>query len=203
MNIRAGIIAGGLLMALGVLPAAAGQINFDDLAGGGSAVPSNYQGFTWDSNWFVYDQGSYSGYGNSITFPSSPNVAYNGFGVIEADLFASAPTVFNDAQFSTWAGDNSFQSYSSSSITVEGWNGATLEWTVSENLGVDFADLAFGSAPVTELKFLNDGSAGQWWLVDNINYGSTAVPEPITLSLFGAGLAGAVAMRRRKKKAEA
>ena len=27
------------------------------------------------------------------------------------------------------------------------------------------------------------------------------VPEPITLSLFGAGLAGAVAMRRRKKKA--
>ena len=26
------------------------------------------------------------------------------------------------------------------------------------------------------------------------------VPEPVTLSLFGAGLAGAVAMRRRKKK---
>jgi hypothetical protein len=29
----------------------------------------------------------------------------------------------------------------------------------------------------------------------------TAVPEPITLSLFGAGLAGAIAMRRRRKKA--
>lgn len=27
----------------------------------------------------------------------------------------------------------------------------------------------------------------------------TSVPEPLTLSLFGAGLAGAVAMRRRKK----
>jgi hypothetical protein len=27
------------------------------------------------------------------------------------------------------------------------------------------------------------------------------VPEPLTLSLFSAGLAGAVAMRRRKKKA--
>jgi len=26
-----------------------------------------------------------------------------------------------------------------------------------------------------------------------------SVPEPLTLSLFGAGLAGAVAMRRRKK----
>lgn len=31
--------------------------------------------------------------------------------------------------------------------------------------------------------------------------GPAAVPEPITLSLFSAGLAGAVAMRRRKKKA--
>jgi len=28
----------------------------------------------------------------------------------------------------------------------------------------------------------------------------TAVPEPLTIALFGAGLAGAVAMRRRKKK---
>jgi hypothetical protein len=34
-------------------------------------------------------------------------------------------------------------------------------------------------------------------------YGFTvgeAVPEPLTLSLFGAGLAGVFAMRRRKKK---
>ena len=29
----------------------------------------------------------------------------------------------------------------------------------------------------------------------------TAVPEPITLSLFSTGLAGAVTLRRRKKKA--
>src|SRR6185312_1309080 len=31
------------------------------------------------------------------------------------------------------------------------------------------------------------------------NYSVTAAPEPLTLSIFGAGLAGAVAMRRRRK----
>ena len=31
--------------------------------------------------------------------------------------------------------------------------------------------------------------------------GVSALPEPLTLSLFGSGLAGAIAMRRRKKKA--
>ena len=35
------------------------------------------------------------------------------------------------------------------------------------------------------------------------NFSASAVPEPITLSLFGAGLAGAAAMRRRKKKVQA
>jgi hypothetical protein len=33
------------------------------------------------------------------------------------------------------------------------------------------------------------------------NFDATAVPEPLTLSIFGAGLAGAFAARRRKKKA--
>jgi PEP-CTERM motif len=44
---------------------------------------------------------------------------------------------------------------------------------------------------------------------DDITFGSatpgpvTGVPEPVTLSLFGAGVAGMVAMRRRKKAANA
>lgn len=37
-------------------------------------------------------------------------------------------------------------------------------------------------------------------LAFNLTSGSAAVPEPFTLSVFGAGLAGAAAMRRRKKR---
>jgi hypothetical protein len=39
---------------------------------------------------------------------------------------------------------------------------------------------------------------------DRLRFGGaavTAVPEPLTLSLFGTGVAGAIALRRRKKKA--
>lgn len=36
----------------------------------------------------------------------------------------------------------------------------------------------------------------------NIDY-IVAVPEPLTMSIFGAGILGAAAMRRRKKKVQA
>jgi hypothetical protein len=35
--------------------------------------------------------------------------------------------------------------------------------------------------------------------LDNLTV--AAIPEPVTLSVFGVGLAGAAALRRRKKKA--
>ena len=61
------------------------------------------------------------------------------------------------------------------------------------------ASLSFGSQPVTQLTFLNDGTAGHYWLVDNINY--STVPEPAGLALFGGGLlvlGAGFAMRRRR-----
>lgn len=209
MKIRSCMFAAGLALVAGALPATAGQINFDDISTGGSSasVPANYDGFTWSTWFYALDQGFYDQpyYGNTVTFPSSPNAGMNATGATEVDLFASTPTVFNDAAFSTFAFNNAVSSGagSSTSVTVQGWNGSTLEWTASEDLTADFTYLPFGNAPVTEVKFFNDGSAAQWWLVDNINYNDplSAVPEPITLSLFGAGVAGAVAMRRRKKTA--
>jgi len=46
------------------------------------------------------------------------------------------------------------------------------------------------------------GAYGQSWtdIVFPNGVGGTPVPEPITISLFGAGIAGAAALRRRNKK---
>jgi PEP-CTERM motif len=55
--------------------------------------------------------------------------------------------------------------------------------------------------------FVNDSRDGnesiQWNLIGGSSTRGGSVPEPITLVVFGAGLAGAAAMRRRKKKVQA
>jgi hypothetical protein len=54
-------------------------------------------------------------------------------------------------------------------------------------------------SPVTGFS-LTPAPGGAALAFDNLRVDAVSVPEPVTLSLFGAGLAGAAAMRRRKKK---
>ena len=83
-----------------------------------------------------------------------------------------------------------YDSNPSEVITV---NGTPL--TISDTLTTYDLDLN----NVTSVDISGVTSATGYWTADNIVYdASTSVPEPITLSLFGAGLAGAMAMRRRK-----
>jgi hypothetical protein len=55
---------------------------------------------------------------------------------------------------------------------------------------------------VLEFTFFNPLS---FWDLDDVSVTdiSNAVPEPLTIFVFGSGLAGAVAMRRRRKSKSA
>jgi len=74
-------------------------------------------------------------------------------------------------------------------------NGVT-EWT---NESVLFT----ATSTTTPISIIGESdTAGQFIGLDNVAVNAvttTAVPEPLTISLFGAGLAGAAAMRRRRK----
>jgi len=94
-------------------------------------------------------------------------------------------------------------------------SGASIEGTTFSDAPGDgaCATAYFTNAVVNSCNY-NDGAGGlifglpiqpgsvpanyDTWVVRGAAVG--AVPEPITLSLFGAGLAGAVALRRRKHK---
>lgn len=58
---------------------------------------------------------------------------------------------------------------------------------------------ADAGAPIT----INLSSASAQGDFDNVRLSATAVPEPLTLSIFGGGLVGVAALRRRAKKRKA
>jgi hypothetical protein len=79
-----------------------------------------------------------------------------------------------------------------------------LEFTLDSTMALDTSDFIKNSDGYYFTADLTNGSktGPQGWGCDISDCRTTPpppVPEPLTLSLFGAGLAGAVAMRRRKK----
>lgn len=76
-----------------------------------------------------------------------------------------------------------------------------FEWCDSGTNGNDH-DYAGSGCTLSTSSFLTSSNTSLGFLGANIAYALGApapVPEPLTLSIFGAGLAGAIAMRRRKK----
>jgi hypothetical protein len=200
------VLTVSLLAISAVTPVRADVLNFDDVNTGGvtAAMPSGYGGFTWDANWYVADNGWYnSTYSNTVSFPSAPNAAYNGFGVVTVSLNGS-PFSFDGADFASWVANDSRQSFSSVSVTVDGYLNGNLVGQVTTDLAPDgsFTFLTASSAfnDVDSLQIVNDGVSGHWWLMDNFTFGApiTATPEPS--SLIGLlTVLGGVGFQIRKK----
>jgi hypothetical protein len=169
-----------------------------------TSIPTSFGGFTWGLNGYVVNQDYYnSTYGNTVVFPSPENAAFGGFGGVNSVTISSAnPFDFISMQFATWAENNAFASFSSASVTVTGYNGATLVGSTTLDLGVGFNTLlsAYWNKPVTELVISNDGTDGHWWLGDNFTFNASPVPEASTWAMMGVGFAGLAFVGYRSRR---
>jgi hypothetical protein len=141
-------------------------------------------------------------------FDDAFNTAYIYFGTPVGGGTFSNPNANN-----TFASTGNYASLSSSDIRVysNGFGGDN-----NPNTGVTFQDFVT-DVGLTDISFitldLDSGSftSAQEMLVSSFTVNnevdtaspSPAVPEPLTLSMFGAGLAGLAAMRRRKNAKQA
>ena len=183
-------------------PANAELVDFDSIIAADTerAIPTGYAGFTWDSLFAVmsdsYDYNPTNH--NTVTFPSSPNAAFNGTGVVQ--VYASKSTPFNlvGAYFSYFAVNDGFSPYSSAGITVTGYNSGRLVGAVHVSLTNNFVYQSLGLANIDTVTFTTDeGVDKHWWLMDNMEY--SAVPLPGTVWLLGSGFLGLAGWRRFRK----
>lgn len=166
-------------------------------------IPGNYGGFTWSDNIYLMTQGYYQqNYGNTYGYPSASNAAFNTGGSLSVTVAGGSTFNFNGAYFTGWAYYNSLESFTSRSITVNGYSGTTLIGTVTVTLPTDsFVWVNANFSGVDRVDFLNDGNDMRWWVMDNFTFNeSISTPEPSSLLLLTTGLGGiALAAYRRKK----
>ena len=191
-----------LMVALVQFAAHATVLTFGPACGSGECtMPANYGGFNWDANFFIEANDAYMGnYGNTYGAPSGAG-AFNGFGVMTVQMSNGSPFNFNGVAVTAWAGSDSFQSYSSTTITIDAYD-ASNNFLGSCGAALSPSSYNFLSCNingVTTLTFNNDGVDGHWWLMDNFTYNQTTTPEPASLVLLGSGLVGLVGMLRRKR----
>jgi hypothetical protein len=183
--------------------------NFDDVtltqnAGSWDYLPTSYKGLTW-TGFEVISQNvgtyAYTTYGNTNTFPSGTQAAYNGgtWGYKTVTIDFGGLTDVQSAYFSAWASTNHLGAYSASQLTLNGYDGASLVGSQFVTLTANFALTAINlGGPVTKVTFTKAEADldGHYWLMDDLQV--NAAPLPPSLLLLGSALVGLGLLRRRK-----
>ena len=181
--------------------AAGSIIHFDDLAGDTTFANSNYAGFDWGDNWETVDEDTYqTNFSNSYGAVSSANMASNTNGFREITTMNGGDFDFIGVYATGWAEFDSTAPFTSSTLTVEGWDDGVLVGSVTVGLSTDQFDwVAAGFNSIDTLVFLNDGQNEHYWLIDDFTYNmeTFAVPEPASAMVWVAGF-GLLCIRRRR-----
>jgi hypothetical protein len=175
-------------------------LKFDDISTSSYApIASSYDGFSFGSGWFVANNSWYNTtYINDVTYPSTPNVAFNGYGSGTISMSSATPMKLTSLYAAWFAEYNEQASFSSTSLTIDAFMGVTEVGTDTILLGTNFALSDVNLPLANNWTFTNSGSTA-WWLADNVTFttATSATPEPSSLILFGTSLLGLVPFRRK------
>jgi endoglucanase len=184
----------GLFVSAGLLLASQAQsatVDFEDLLADGdlAALASPYAGLNWAEDWY-YGDTAVEGYGNGAH--SGTAFVTNGYGV--DNLAVSSATAFNFS--GAWFAAPNTNGAVASWINITAYNAAgdVIGSTGNVAISQSYRWVTANFANVARLSIARDDG---WFVMDDFTVQS-AVPEPSTFLMLGAGLAMlAVASRRR------
>jgi hypothetical protein len=175
--------------------AAADVLTFDDFTGDFAPVPSDYAGFNWVGDFYVFsDSYMTSMHYNPLDSPSGEYAASTDRGTYIVSLNDS-DFQFEGASFAGWGKYGTGQSFTSTTVTVWGYNNGALVGSAT----MDLSPTEYNWLPVNLLVdevWIQSSGQGQYWLMDDFTY--APVPEPATMLLFGMGLIGIACVGRKR-----
>ena len=197
--IAAAIVA--TTLAGGAHHASATTITFDEFAAsnGAPALTTRYTGSgvtfggtnagTWD--------GIAKGDPGSWGVDGTNGQEFLGFNNSTGDtLMFSSPISFISLDASQTNGSTS------GTFTLNAFNGAILIDTITGRLGAinSWSSFSLADPSITSVQIIDIGDGFSPFAIDNLTFtsGGAGVPEPMSLALLGAGLAGLGVVRRRR-----